>query len=87
MRFPKVLAMLLVFLLIFPALALGANWGVSAYDDTNLGENAYGTNGYNYVMKRPKITSMHVSSFYVRTTKGWGPMAEVGWYAATWYPS
>ena len=86
MRFSKVLATLLIFLLIFPAVAFGAKYGVMAYDKAK-GKTAYGTYGYNYVMKSPKITSMHVSSLYVRTSTGWSPMAEIGWYAATWYPS
>lgn len=58
---------------------------VVAYDNTTLGKNAYGTNGYNYVMSNPSIVHQHVSSLYViNTWPSYTQFAEVGWFANPW---
>ena len=57
--------------------AEAALYYVTACDNTSLGTNAYGPNGYNYVMKNPVITKLHVSSLYVYKNSYY--MAEVGW--------
>lgn len=57
---------------------------VQGADNTTLGRNSYGTNGYNYVMKSPTITYQHVSSLYVDNRDSPRYFAEVGWFANPW---
>lgn len=56
------------FLLLFSGLSLALcqmRYYVLGYDNTTLGRESYGTNGYNYVMKSPTVYDQHVSSLYV----------------------
>jgi len=64
--------------------ATGMDYYVVAYDNSSGGKTAYGTDGNNYVMSNPTVSSVdgHVSSLYVRDGGGVGNnFAEVGWCA------
>lgn len=72
----------LVILSIYPAVAHAARmtYGVAGGENSFLGSVACGTQGSNYVMQNPTITSGHVSSMYVYDNDTDGDnFIEVGW--------
>ncbi len=80
----KVFLLTMIFLWLFPGLAFATrvDWDVVGGDSSSLGQNAYGTRGWNYVMNNPNIIRQHVSSMYVDNWNGANRfMVEVGWFA------
>jgi len=62
-------------------IASAAVYSVAANNYDNGTYSAHGTYGYNYVMDSPAVTSLHVSSIYVKSSNT-NNMAEAGWVIA-----